>query len=54
MQQPITPGLTFSLKLRRSIEELGHVEPIVWNDRTANIVNGHQPTWGQRLQVDNL
>lgn len=29
-------------KLRRSIEEFGYVEPIVWNRSTGNIVGGHQ------------
>lgn len=29
-------------KLRRSIETFGYVEPIVWNERTGNMVGGHQ------------
>lgn len=29
-------------KLRRSIEEFGYVEPIIWNKRTGNVVGGHQ------------
>lgn len=29
-------------KLRRSIEEFGYVEPIVWNERTGHMVGGHQ------------
>lgn len=29
-------------KLRRGIEKKGLVEPIVWNERTGNIVGGHQ------------
>lgn len=29
-------------KLRRSIEKFGYVEPIVWNERTGNVVGGHQ------------
>jgi ParB-like chromosome segregation protein Spo0J len=28
--------------LRRSIEEFGLVEPIVWNRRTGHVVGGHQ------------
>ena len=28
--------------LKRSIEEFGDVEPIVWNKRTGNIIGGHQ------------
>lgn len=30
------------MKLRRSIEEFGYVEPIIWNERTGNVVGGHQ------------
>lgn len=29
-------------KLRRSIEEFGYIEPIIWNERTKRIVGGHQ------------
>lgn len=30
------------VKLRRSMEEFGYVEPIIWNERTGNVVGGHQ------------
>lgn len=29
-------------KLRRSIEEFGYVEPIIWNEHTGNVIGGHQ------------
>lgn len=29
-------------KLKRSIEEFGYVEPIIWNETTGNVVGGHQ------------
>jgi DNA modification methylase len=29
-------------KLLRSVEEFGYVEPLIWNERTGNIVGGHQ------------
>jgi DNA modification methylase len=29
-------------KLLRSVEEFGYVEPIIWNEKTGNIVGGHQ------------
>lgn len=29
-------------KLRRSMEEFGYVEPMIWNERTGNVVGGHQ------------
>lgn len=38
----LRPGDPEYEKLRRSIEEFGLVEPIVWNQRTGNVVGGHQ------------
>ncbi|WP_366294389.1 ParB N-terminal domain-containing protein [Paenibacillus sp. AN1007] len=38
----LQPGDVEYEKLRRSIEEFGYVEPIVWNERTGNMVGGHQ------------
>lgn len=29
-------------KLKQSITTFGYVEPIVWNERTGNMVGGHQ------------
>lgn len=29
-------------KLKKSIETFGYVEPVIWNERTGNIVGGHQ------------
>lgn len=29
-------------KIKKSIDTFGYVEPIVWNERTGNIVGGHQ------------
>lgn len=29
-------------KLKKSIETFGYVEPIVWNEKTRNVVGGHQ------------
>ncbi|MNW37056.1 ParB-like nuclease domain protein [compost metagenome] len=38
----LQPGDPEYEKLLRSIEEFGYVEPIVWNERTGNMVGGHQ------------
>ncbi|MHA6484484.1 site-specific DNA-methyltransferase [Paenibacillus sp. strain BS8-2] len=38
----LQPGDSEYEKLRRSIEAFGYVEPIVWNERTGNMVGGHQ------------
>lgn len=38
----LKPGDSEYEKLRRSIEEFGYVEPIIWNKQTGNIVGGHQ------------
>jgi DNA modification methylase len=29
-------------RLKRSIENFGYVEPIIWNERSGNVVGGHQ------------
>jgi DNA modification methylase len=41
-RKDLRPGDPEYEKLRQSIEEFGYVEPIVWNERTGNIVGGHQ------------
>ncbi|WP_396021477.1 ParB N-terminal domain-containing protein [Brevibacillus brevis] len=38
----LKPGDPEYEKLKRSIEEFGYVEPLVWNERTGNLVGGHQ------------
>lgn len=38
----LEPGMPEWEKLKRSIEEFGNVEPIVWNKRTGNVIGGHQ------------
>lgn len=38
----LEPGMSEWEKLKRSIEEFGNVEPIVWNEQTGNVVGGHQ------------
>lgn len=38
----LKPGDSEYEKLKRSIEEFGYVEPVIWNERTGNIVGGHQ------------
>ena len=38
----LQPGDAEYEKLLRSVEEFGYVEPIIWNERTGNIVGGHQ------------
>lgn len=41
-RKDLKPGDPEYEKLRRSIEEFGYVEPVIWNKRTGNIVGGHQ------------
>ena len=38
----LEPGMQEWEKLKNSIETFGNVEPIVWNQRTGNVVGGHQ------------
>lgn len=41
-RKDLEPGDPEYEKLKRSIEEFGFVEPLVWNRRTGNLVGGHQ------------
>ena len=38
----LQPGDEEYEKLKRSINEFGYVEPLIWNERTGNLVGGHQ------------
>lgn len=41
-RKELAPGMKEWDQLVKSIEEFGFVEPIVWNERTGNVVGGHQ------------
>jgi ParB-like chromosome segregation protein Spo0J len=41
-RKDLKPGDSEYEKLLRSVEEFGYVEPLIWNQRTGNIVGGHQ------------
>lgn len=41
-RRDLKPGDRDYEKLKRSIEEFGFVEPVVWNEATGNVVGGHQ------------
>ena len=41
-RKDLQPGDPEYEKLKRSMQEFGYVEPIVWNKRTGNIVGGDQ------------
>ena len=41
-RKDLKPGDAEYEKLKRSIEEFGYVEPVIWNKQTGNIVGGHQ------------
>lgn len=41
-RKDLKPGDVEYEKLKRSIEEFGYVEPVIWNKSTGNVVGGHQ------------
>ena len=41
-RRDLKPGDKEYEKLKRSLEEFGFVEPVVWNETTGNVVGGHQ------------
>ncbi|MDH6363112.1 DNA modification methylase [Enterococcus sp. PF1-24] len=41
-RKDLKPGDTEYEKLKRSIEQFGYVEPVIWNKTTGKVVGGHQ------------
>lgn len=41
-RKDLKPGDPEFEKLKRSVEEYGYVEPIIWNRRTGMVIGGHQ------------
>ena len=41
-RKDLRPGDAENEKLKRSIQEFGYVEPVIWNKRTGTVVGGHQ------------
>ena len=41
-RKDLKPGDPEYEKLRRSIQEFGYVDLVIWNERTGNVVGGHQ------------
>lgn len=41
-RKDLQPGDAEYEKLKRSLEEFGYVEPVIWNKTTGNVVGGHQ------------
>lgn len=41
-RKDLKPGDVEYEKLKRSLEEFGYVEPVIWNKTTGHVVGGHQ------------
>ena len=41
-RKDLKPGDAEYEKLKKSMQEFGYVEPIIWNKQTGNVVGGHQ------------
>ena len=41
-RKDLQPGDPEYEKLKRSIQEFGYVEPVIWNKQTGHIIGGHQ------------
>ena len=41
-RRDLKPGDPEYEKLKRSIEQFGYVDPVIWNKRTGRVVGGHQ------------
>jgi len=50
-RKDLKPGDPDYEKLKKSIDTFGYVEPLVWNNRTGNLVGGHQHF---KILVENI
>ena len=41
-RKDLRPGDPEYEKLKRSIEQFGYVEPVIWNSTTGRVIGGHQ------------
>jgi len=41
-RKDLKPGDTAYEKIKRSLQDFGYVDPVIWNEVTGNIVGGHQ------------
>ena len=41
-RKDLKPGDAEYEKLKRSMEQFGYVEPVVWNKTTGRVIGGHQ------------
>lgn len=41
-RKDLKPGDAEYEKLKRSIEQFGYVEPVIWNQTTGRVIGGHQ------------
>ena len=41
-RKDLQPGDAEYEKLKRSMEQFGYVEPVVWNKTTGRVIGGHQ------------
>ena len=46
-RKDLKPGDPEYDKLKRSMEQFGYVEPVIWNKATGRVVGGHQRRLGQ-------
>ena len=41
-RKDLQPGDSEYEKIKRSLEEFGYVDPVIWNKTTRRVVGGHQ------------
>ena len=51
-RKDLQPGDPEYEKLKRSLDEFGYVEPVIWNKRTGNVVGGHIKVLREHLGLD--
>ena len=53
-RKDLQPGDPEYEKLKRSIQEFGYVEPVIWNKQTGNIVGGRKGKGAQHRTEQNF
>ena len=52
-RKDLKPGDPAYEKIKRSMNDFGYVDPIIWNEVTGNIVGGHQQIMCVVVHIEN-
>lgn len=53
-RKDLKPGDKEYEKLKASIDSFGYIDPVIWNEKTGNVVGGHQRLKILKERGDNV